>query len=243
MADFQFAIERRGTVGSIDLNRPEEDNKLTRPALVALAGHLRELAADEKLNVLVVKSRGKVFCGGRDGRGEDRSALSAYELRKTMDAILGVYEAINAAPIPVLALAHGSGIGFGAALAGGCDITLAADTARFAFNEIKHGTPPTLAMSAVLRKVPAKALTYLIYSGAEIDAREALMFGLVSRVIPAEKFAAESEAFVTELASRPRLVLETIKKYQNNATYLPAPMASEYAGTLMAVVRAPKPKS
>ena len=243
MADFKFLVDSTGAVGSIDLNRPEEDNRLTRSALVQLAGHIRELGANEKLNVLAIKSRGKTFCGGRDARGEDRSGLSAYELRKTMDAILDVYEAINAAPIPVVALAHGPGIGFGAALAGGCDITLAADTARFAFNEIKHGTPPTLAMSAVLRKVPAKALTYLIYSGAEIDAREALMFGLVSRVIPADKFAAESEAFVIELASRPRLVLETIKKYQNNATFLPAPMASEYAGTLMAVVRAPKPKA
>ena len=55
-------------------------------------------------------------------------------------------------------------------------------------------------MSAVLRKVPAKALTYLIYSGDEIDAQQALACGLVSRVIEAAKFAMETEAFVAELA-------------------------------------------
>ncbi|HXF54343.1 MAG TPA: enoyl-CoA hydratase/isomerase family protein, partial [Hyphomicrobiaceae bacterium] len=216
--------------------------RLTRPALVELARHIRELGADAGTHVIVIKSRGETFCGGRDARGEDRSGLSAYEIRKTMDAILGVYEAINAAPVPVIALVQGPGLGFGAALAGGCDITLASDKARFAFNEIKHGTPPTLAMSAVLRKVPAKALTYLIYSGAEIDAKEALAFGLVSKVVPASEFAAETAAFVSELAGRPRLVLETIKKFQNNATGLSAAMASEYAGTLLALVRAPKPR-
>jgi enoyl-CoA hydratase/carnithine racemase len=154
-----------------------------------------------------------------------------------MGAVLSVYDAIQAAPIPVVACVQGPAIGFGAALAGASDITLASDAARFSFTEIKHGIPPTMAMAAVLRNVPAKALTYLIYSAQELSAQEAVAFGLASRVLPKATFEQDAEAFVSELAGRPRLVLETIKKFQQHATGLPAPMVSEYAGTLLALVR------
>jgi enoyl-CoA hydratase len=132
---------------------------------------------------------------------------------------------------------HASAIGIGTALAGGCNIALASDVARFSFTETKHGIPPTLAMSAVMSKVPAKALAYFIYSGEEVSAQEAVMFGLVSQVYPQGSFDQDSNKFIAALASRPRLNLEVIKKFQQNAAGLSAQMASEYAGTLLALVR------
>jgi enoyl-CoA hydratase len=131
----------------------------------------------------------------------------------------------------------GKALGFGAALAGCCDITLAADTARFSFPEIEHKTPPTLAMTAVMRSVQRKSLGYLIYSAEEIDANVALTIGLVSRVFPAQQFDRDVDAFLATLATRPRLTLETIKRFQNKAAMLDQDMMSEYAGTLMAVAR------
>ena len=238
MDDFEFTVTRGGPVASIDLSRPEEGNALTRPMMVQLAGIIRDLGANEDTRVIVLKARGSEFCRGRDTRGENYQGLSPHDIRvKAMGAVLGVYDAIQAAPIPVVAFVQGPAIGFGAALAGASDITLASDAARFSFTEIKHGIPPTMAMAAVLRNVPAKALTYLIYSAQELSAQEAVSFGLASRVFPQASFDMETDAFVSELASRPRLVLETIKKFQQHATGLPAPMVSEYAGTLLALVR------
>jgi enoyl-CoA hydratase len=114
------------------------------------------------------------------------------------------------------------------------------NTASFAFPEINHGIPPTLAMSSVRRTVSAKALAYLIYSGEAIEATHAMAIGLASQVWGHDLFTAASRDFLTTLASRPRLILETIKRYQTKSEGLSREMASEYAGTLMALVRSEK---
>jgi enoyl-CoA hydratase/carnithine racemase len=238
MSSFEFKVACEGGVARIDLNRPDEGNALTRDMMVMLARLIGELGARADNRVIVIEARGPQFCRGRDGRGESREGFSPHDVRtKMMGPVLGVYEAINNVALPVVALVQGPAIGFGCALSGGCDITLASDAARFSFSEIKHGIPATLAMSAVTGKVPQKALAYMIYSGEELSAEEGLTFGLVSRVYPGPGFAASANKFVTDLASRPRLHLETIKKYQRNSAGLSAAMAAEYAGSLLALVR------
>lgn len=238
MTSTELAVKKHGAVARIDLNRPEEGNAVTRPMMGRLSALVRELAASPDTNVIVIEARGEHFCRGRDGRGDSTEHLTPHEMRmQVMGAVLGVYDAIAEAPIPVVARVHGSALGFGAALAGCCDLTLAAETARFAFPEIKHNIPPTLAISAVIRKVPAKALAYLIYSGQDVSAQEAVQIGLASRVFPDATFAADFDRFVADLADKPRLNLETIKKFMTNAAGLSPAMTSEYAGTLLALVR------
>ncbi|HSI40926.1 MAG TPA: enoyl-CoA hydratase/isomerase family protein [Xanthobacteraceae bacterium] len=225
-------------VGWIDLARPEQGNTLTRERMVALAALIRDCAGREDVSVIALTARGDAFCRGRDGRGESRDGMSAWQIREQhMGAVLGVYEAISAAPLPVIACVQGAAFGFGAALAGACDITLASSAARFALPEIEHGIPATMAMAALLRKVPHKALTYLIYSADEIDAAAAGRLGLASVVYEADAFETLSRAFILKLAARPRLTLETIKRYLVKAPDLSAAMASDYAGHLLALVR------
>ncbi|MFM1813487.1 MAG: hypothetical protein RLZ98_182 [Pseudomonadota bacterium] len=238
MENHEYIVKTDGKVARIDINRPDEGNMISRPMMVSLTGLIGDLGRNADINVIAIEGRGEYFCKGRDGKGESREGMTPHDVRvQQMGAVLGVYDAINACPIPVVALVHGPAIGFGSALGGGADITLASDAARFSFPEIKHNIPPTLAMSAVLKKVPAKALSYLIYSGSEISAQEAVMFGLASRVLPAADFAREADAFLKELAGRPRVNLETIKLYQRHASEVPLATASEYAGTLLALVR------
>jgi enoyl-CoA hydratase/carnithine racemase len=238
MPDFKFPVRREGAVAWIDLGRPDEGNAVTRDMMRSLSELIRVQAADPAVSVVVLEAQGSHFCKGRDGRGESSVGLSPYEVRvQMMGAVLGVYEAINAAPIPVVAAVQGSAIGFGAALAGACDITIASRDAKFSFTEIKHGIPPTLAIAAVEKKMPNKALAYLIYSAAEISADEAVTFGLVSRAVPAAEVGAQVESLTTELASRPRLVLETIKKFMANAQEMTRSQSAEYAGVLLALVR------
>lgn len=238
MSEFNFKVTRDGALARIDLNRPEEGNALTRAMMVRLAALLRELGGTPDINVVAIGGRGPQFCRGRDGRGESRAGMTPYEVRvKMMGAVLDSYQAVWDVPVPVVALVHGDALGYGAAVAVGCDITLAASNARFAFPEIEHDIPPTMAMCAALGKIQAKALTYLIYSAEQIDAPQAVTLGLASKVLPQETFAADADAFLAKLAGRPRLVLETIKRYQAKAAHLTPDMASEYAGTLMALVR------
>ena len=238
MTNHEFKVTCEAGLARVDLNRPDEGNALPRAMMVQLAATLRELGKQPDVHVVTLEARGKQFCRGRDGKGESRAGMTPYEVRqKMMGAVLDVYQAVADVPVPVVALVHGDALGFGCATAVGCDITLAADNARFAFPEIEHDIPPTMAMCAALGKVQAKALTYLIYSADSVSAQEAVTLGLASKVYPQTSFTADCDAFLKKLASRPRLILETIKRYQAKATGLSPDMASEYAGTLLALVR------
>jgi len=238
MAGFAFPVTQAGGILKIDLGRPEEGNALTRGMMRDLAEEIRKAGLDPQTRVIVIEGRGTHFCKGRDGRGETTEGLRPHEVREQMmGAVLGVYAAIGSCPVPVVSLVQAPAIGFGAALAGGCDITLAADDTKLAFSEVKHGIPPTLAMAAVMKKVPQKALYWLILSGADVSASEGLTMGLVSKIYPAANFKTETDLFLTEMASRPRLVLETIKKFMTHAQDMSASQQSEYAGTLLALVR------
>ena len=209
--------------------------------IAGLAGTIRQLGDRSDVHVIAIRSRGETFCGGRDGRGETAAALTPYQVRhQMMGPVLSVYEALMAAPVPVVACVHADAIGFGAALVGGCDIALASAAAKFSFPEISHDIAPTMAMSSVIRKLPPALLSYLIYSGESITAAEALQGGLIGKIFPAESFTELCGAFLTRLAARPRPVLETIKKYQHGAVGMSAAQSFDYAGALLALVRQAK---
>ncbi len=236
MDDFEFPRRRTGALARIDLGRPDEGNALTRAMMRGLADAIRA-AASPDVSLVVIEARGDRFCRGRDGRGENSAGMNPWQVRtELMGPVLGVYEAIAACPVPVVALVQGDAVGFGAALAGACDITIASSAARFSFPEIRHDIAPTLAMAATHRKLPAKVLAWLIYSAEELDAAQAAAVGLVSKVLPQEGFAARAEEYLAEIGGRPRLVLSTIKHFQQRAAEAPT-LAADYAGALLALVR------
>lgn len=247
-AEKLFSVRRQhdGRLVRIDLNRPDEGNAMTRDMTVALGALLGALGADPTVHLVSIESHGSAFCRGRDTKGDNRTGMSAYEIReRVMSVVLDAYGAIGACPIPVVACVHALAAGFGAALSMACDMTFASEDARFSFPEIHHQIPPALAMSTLVGAVPPKAISYLIYSGHEIDAREALGFGMVSKLIPASDFAAGCDSILADIAAQPRVVLQTIKRYERNVRRLPADMASEYAGVLLALAQTEikKPKS
>ncbi|MDE2167494.1 MAG: enoyl-CoA hydratase/isomerase family protein [Alphaproteobacteria bacterium] len=243
-AEFEFAIQIEEKVAQLDLNRPEEGNRLTGGMIAALARTIRRLGERSDVNIIAIRSGGVAFCRGRDGRGETSNTLSAYQIRnQMMGPVLSVYAALAEAPIPVVACVHAEAIGFGAALVGGCDIAVASANAEFAFPEIMHNIAPTMAMSAVIRKLPPAILSFLIYSGERLKASEAWQWGLVGKVYPAEEFSTACAAFLKRLSARPRPILETIKKYQNGAIGLSPALSSDYAGALLALVRHETPAS
>ncbi len=101
-----------------------------------------------------------------------------------LQPILDVYDALNNVPQPVVCAVQGAALGFGCAMATAADITIAAEGATFKLPEMTHNLPPTLAISALMTKVPRKAIAWLVYTLAEIDAKTALSLGIVSAVVP-----------------------------------------------------------
>ena len=230
MSEFEFKVTQKGSVSYIDLSRPHEGNALTRAMMFQLAKVLRTCGEDPSNHLLVIEASGDYFCKGRDGKGESRTGMTPYEIRvNMMGAVLDVYKAIADVPVPVVANVHADAVGFGCALAVACDLTLTSSQVKMSFPEIEHDIPPTMAMCAALGKIPAKALSYWIYSAEQL--------GMASQVYAQASFEAQTKLFIEKLSAKPRLVLETIKKYQEKATHASPDMALEYAGTLLALVR------
>jgi enoyl-CoA hydratase/carnithine racemase len=238
MTKSQLLFTINGGIASIDFNRAGHGNTITRDMMCDLTCLVRTLGADPSVKAIALRPAGASFCEGRDATGETTVGMTPYAVRtEVLSVILDVYHAVQAAPIPVVACVRGKARGFGAALAGSCDITLSSDGARYSFPEIEHKVPPTLAIAAIARSVQRKSLSYLVYSAEEIDASTALTIGLVSRIFPEHQFDRDVDTFLATLATRPRLTLQTIKQFQNKVPTLDSDMISEYAGTLMALVR------
>jgi enoyl-CoA hydratase/carnithine racemase len=148
--------------------------------------------------------------------------------------IMDVYAAIAGAPQPVVGAVQGAALGFGCALATACDITIATDDSRFSLPELEKNFPPTLAISAMMARVPRKALTWMVYSTGEIDARTALQLGIVSSVVAKSALEAETGKLMTGLATRSREVLTGVKDYMRAAPSMDPRGAADYASNLLA---------
>jgi len=127
-------------------------------------------------------------------------------------------------------------LGFGCALATACDVTIAADNAIFKLPEMTHNLPPTLAISALMPKVPRKAIAYMVYAMPQIDAATALQIGIVSAVVPLARLdAAMAEALAT-MTSRSQAALVAVKDYLRSAPTMEPRGAAAYGAALLSGV-------
>ena len=179
----QIKSSRDGMVVTITIDRPAEGNVLTLEMLRALTARLKEAGASDA-KVIALRSTGADFCKGRDPKGGPPNPTALVMRDQILQPILDVYDALNNVPQPVVCAVQGAAFGFGCAMATAADITIAADGATFKLPEMTHNLPPTLAISALMPKVPRKAIAWLVYTLAEIDAKTALSLGIVSSVVP-----------------------------------------------------------
>lgn len=224
-----------GAVATITIDRAEGGNMLTVDMLRALAAGFRTAGASDA-KVVVLRSTGEDFCLGRDPKGGQPTPTALDMRTNLITPILDVYDAIAGAPQPVVCAVQGAATGFGCALATACDITLAADVARFRLPEMEKDLPPTLAISAMMDRVPRKALTFMVYAMEEIDAHTALRLGIVSSVVPAAQLDASVDKLITSLSTRSRDALIAIKDYVRTASSMEPRGAADYAGSLLATV-------
>lgn len=228
-------FERNGDVVTITLNRPDVGNLMTNEMGATLASML-DSASGSKL--VVLRGAGTDFCLGRDLPLPDaRSAPTALSVRQgNTEPALRTYAAFRRNTVPVLGVVTGGAIGFGCAIAAVCDLTFAADDARFQLPEMNHGIPPCLAMSALIDRVPRKAIMDMVYSTDPFDARRALAIGLVSRIVPAQDLQKEVDRFVAGVVSRSTPTLLAVKEYMRSAPSMEPQAAADFASNLLSNV-------
>ena len=188
-----YSLDAHG-VATLTLNNPERRNALSSPTLEALERLLGEISDDSNVRVVVLRSEGPVFSSGHDLN--ELVNGDAAEYTAVFEACTRVMEAIRLLPKPVVAQVQGLATAAGCQLVATCDIAVAADTAAFATPGVQIGLFCTTPGVAVARSVMPKKAMEMLLTGKPISAREALEFGLISRIAPAD----ELEQQVTELA-------------------------------------------
>jgi enoyl-CoA hydratase len=131
---------RKGPVLEITLNRPQIGNAASDAMAVELTKLL--LGAAESSEIIVLRGAGEDFCVGREtmGKRPPGAPPEALELRRRNDVVFNCYGAFRRCEIPVIGVVRGRAFGFGCAIAAVCDITLAADSAKFQVPEMARTT-------------------------------------------------------------------------------------------------------
>ena len=226
--------EREGDITTIIINRADTGNRVSDEMAGRLADMIDEASKDSR--AILFKGAGQEFCLGREVMGERGPLKEAYETRSKFEVVFRLYGAFRQSPVPVIGVVQGKAIGFGCALAALCDITIAGESARFQLPEMGHNILPTMAMSALVDRVLRKALMYLVYSSEEIDANRALMFGLVSRVVPDGQLDAAVSEFLEALKKSPMPAVKGVKEFLGSALNMDIKGATDFARNLHATV-------
>jgi enoyl-CoA hydratase len=233
-----FTITRDDKIIRLTLDRPEAGNMLTLAMAKRIAAEVGDVGSDPMVHAIVIRGAGDDFCKGRDpADAPEAKPTTALEMREALiEPILGLYAAIRDSEVPVISGAQGLVNGMGCGVTAMCDITIAADNARFALPEMRANLPPTLAMLAHLDRIPAKSLLNMVYSTDTIDAQRAVALGLVSDVVPLAELDRAVEKLLDRLAGYDRQAVVTCKAYLQKAREANYATANDLAGNLLSVV-------
>ena len=233
---FNLAVDTAKSIANIELGRPAAGNRLNASEVAELGRTIRAAGGRKDVKVVVVRANGDAFCLGR-APGSGPAPANALALRTELaEPILSLYADVRATEVPVLAVVQGPAMGFGSAFVGVCDLAIASDKARFAFTEMEHNLPPTLAMSAVIDKIPAKLLLHMVLTRAELTAPEAQAAGLISQATTAADLEATAQATLARLIDRDRSAICCVKEYLLNALKLDPASSARLAANAIAVV-------
>jgi enoyl-CoA hydratase len=172
-----YAVE--GGVATLTLNRPDSRNALNLEMCNGLIEAANSASADTSIKIFVVKANGPVFCAGADLK--ERQGMNEAQVRERRMKGFAAYAALEALPMPAIAVVHGPAVGSGCEIAGACDFIIATPQASFRTPEALRGTVgATQRLPRILGKRLAKDM---MLTGRTLTAEEALEAGLVTRLV------------------------------------------------------------
>lgn len=207
--------ERRGPIAILTMNRPGQMNALSQPLVTALKTRFRELDQDSEVRVIILTGSGRAFSAGFDLKETRNNPVKGpvawrRRLGNDVDMSMSIWDCSK----PIIAAVNGYCLGGGADLAMMCDLTVAAESAKFGEPEIRFASGVvTLIMPWVLGMKKTREFLYTGHDG--LPAREAMTLGLVNRVVPDDQLLDESLKLAREIAVIDPVAIGLTKKAIN----------------------------
>jgi 2-(1,2-epoxy-1,2-dihydrophenyl)acetyl-CoA isomerase len=211
MTESPVLYDKRDSIVTLTLNRPETLNAMNEAMMADLERLLGQIETDASVRAVILTGMGRAFSSGGDQKRVQGSAVPP----RFFDGDLGgsVIERLNRCvlrlqrlPKPVISSINGVAVGAGCNIALATDLRLAADTARFGEVFTLRGLVPDGGGTYFLPRLvgTAKAMELILLADI-IDAEEARQIGLVNRVVPADTLQAETYKWAERLAQGPTL--------------------------------------
>ncbi len=198
-------IDRRAGYRVVAMNRPEKMNALTHALILELIAALEDAEADPECRALVLTGSGRAFCAGADLAGITPDADLGEDIERSWNPLA---RKIHTLRMPTIAAVNGVAAGAGANLALGCDIVLAARSARFIQAFSKIGLIPdaggTYHLPRLVGEARARALAML---AEPINAERAEVIGMIWRAVDDDLLAEEADILAARLAALPTQAL------------------------------------
>jgi enoyl-CoA hydratase/carnithine racemase len=221
-------------VVTLTLNRGERFNPLSAAMIGALESELDILATDETARAVVLAGAGRGFCAGHDLKEMRAHSEDKAWQQKLFSDCNRMMIKLTELPQPVIARVHGIATAAGCQLVSMCDLAVASEEARFALPGVNVGVFCSTPAVGVVRNVGRKRAMELLLTGELYDAKTALAWGLVNRVVPPSELDAEVARFTELILARSRQVIANGKRTFYQQVDRPLPGAYAVAGESMA---------
>ncbi len=194
-------VELRAGWRNITLNRPDRMNALDAGALAALTAALQDAGADPACRALLITATGRAFCAGADlslvAPGMDLGNVITHSWNP-------LARALHAVPVPTVCAVNGVAAGAGVSVALGCDIVLAARSARFVLAFSNIGLVPDCGGTYYLPRLIGEARARGAAMLAEpLSAEQAERWGMIWRAVDDSALQPQAEALAAQLAAGP----------------------------------------
>ena len=207
-------FEVRDGVANLTLNRPKAANAVNLQLAKDLFYAALQCDEDPAVRAILITGRGKMFCAGGDlasfaDAGEDLPRL-IKEMTTYLHAAISKWARCRA---PVIASVGGAAAGAGFSLCCAVDLVVASENAKFSMAYTGAGLTPDGSSTFFLpRIVGTRRALDLMMTDRALSAAEALEWGLVNQVVPADELAEASQKLATQLASGPTGAFGVVKK-------------------------------
>jgi enoyl-CoA hydratase len=198
--------DRAGAVATISIDNAARLNCLGQAQITAFIDAVTGLADDPDLRVLIVTGEGdRAFMGGANLH--ELGELNPSKARDFLTLIHRMCKVLRDLPVPVIARVNGFCLGAGLEVMAACDMHIASDNATFGMPEVKIGLPSVVEAALLPQLIGWGRTKLLLYTGDNIDARTALEWGLVEKVVrPAELDSALGEWVDSIVESGPKAI-------------------------------------
>ncbi|MEJ2731442.1 MAG: enoyl-CoA hydratase/isomerase family protein [Deltaproteobacteria bacterium] len=221
MPDDNLIGERKDSIYTITLNRPEKRNAINKEILMGICEQAEGQVADPEIRAIIIKGEGKAFSAGVDfnslgaevGPLVGDAGAGGASLRALIYKHQQYLNRLEAVEIPIICAMHGRVLGLGVELALACDIRLMSTDCIWAMPEAKLGLIADLGGTTRLSRLlgPSRAMEVLMTTN-EYSAQQALDWGLISYLYPPQDLLAGAEKIARDISAGAPLAVGAFKK-------------------------------